>query len=42
MYNRILVPLIKVYAEQIAEIMDDNQTLDLLEDNLVGETQYAR
>jgi bacterioferritin (cytochrome b1) len=33
---------IKDYATQIAEIMDDNKTLDLLEEHLVDEMQHAR
>jgi bacterioferritin (cytochrome b1) len=33
---------IKDYASQIAEIMDDEETLDLLEEHLVDEMQHAR
>ena len=33
---------IKDYATQIAEIMDDEETLDLLEENLADEIQHAR
>lgn len=33
---------IKDYAAQIAEIMDDEETLDLLEENLADEIQHAR
>lgn len=33
---------IRDYATQIAEIMDDEQTLDLLEEHLVDEMQHAR
>jgi bacterioferritin (cytochrome b1) len=33
---------IKDYAAQIAEIMDDEETLDLLEEHLADEIQHAR
>lgn len=33
---------IKDYAVQIADIMDDEETLDLLEEHLVDEMQHAR
>jgi bacterioferritin len=33
---------IKDYAAQIAEIMNDEETLDLLEENLADEMQHAR
>jgi bacterioferritin (cytochrome b1) len=33
---------IKDYATQIAEIMDDEETLDLLEEHLVDEIQHSR
>jgi rubrerythrin len=33
---------IKDYATQVAEIMDDEETLDLLEGHLVEEIQHAR
>lgn len=33
---------IKNYATQIAEIMEDEETLDLLEENLADEMQHAR
>jgi len=33
---------IRDYATQIAEIMDDEETLDLLEEHLVDEMQHAR
>jgi bacterioferritin (cytochrome b1) len=33
---------IKDYATQIADIMDDEQTLDLLEENLADEIQHSR
>ena len=33
---------IKDYATQIAEIMDDEETLDLLEEHLADEMQHAR
>jgi len=33
---------IKDYAAQIAEIMDDEETLDLLEEHLRDEIQHAR
>jgi bacterioferritin (cytochrome b1) len=33
---------IKDYASQIAEIMDDEETLDLLEEHLADEMQHAR
>jgi bacterioferritin (cytochrome b1) len=33
---------IKDYAAQIAEIMDDEETLDMLEEHLVDEIQHSR
>jgi bacterioferritin (cytochrome b1) len=33
---------IKDYATQVAEIMDDEETLDLIENHLVDEIQHAR
>ncbi len=33
---------IKDYATQIAEIMEDEDTLDLLEEHLADEIQHAR
>ncbi|MGD1995758.1 MAG: ferritin-like domain-containing protein [Anaerolineae bacterium] len=33
---------IKDYATQIAEIMDDEETLDMLEEHLLDEMQHAR